>query len=179
MGIDNYKFTEADFDNQGITNLPDRPNEAGFSATQLKARFDNIPKIVMALGKLNGFFDFLKTGQAGADIGVMNGENETKLQDALDSLNQDKITSNPPIVGATKPKITYDSKGLVTSGEDLEKSDLPNDTLYEDSIINAITSSRTDKITSEKAIVDYVTDLGGGDMTKAIYDPTGKKHQRF
>ena len=37
-----------------------------------------------------------------------------------------KITANTAITGATKCKITYDSKGLVTGGADLAASDIPD-----------------------------------------------------
>ena len=37
-----------------------------------------------------------------------------------------KVTANTAITGATKCKITYDAKGLVTEGADLEASDIPN-----------------------------------------------------
>lgn len=40
-----------------------------------------------------------------------------------------KVTGNAAITGATKCKITYDSKGLVTGGADLQASDIPNLTL--------------------------------------------------
>jgi len=43
------------------------------------------------------------------------------LQTALDG----KVDENAPITGATKTKITYDAKGLVTAGADLSASDLP------------------------------------------------------
>ena len=36
-----------------------------------------------------------------------------------------KVTANAAITGATKCKITYDSKGLVTAGADLAESDIP------------------------------------------------------
>lgn len=36
-----------------------------------------------------------------------------------------KVTANASITGATKTKITYDSKGLVTNGEDLAEADIP------------------------------------------------------
>ena len=47
-----------------------------------------------------------------------------------------KVTANAAITGATKCKITYDSKGLVTSGADLQASDIPNLTTTK---INALT----------------------------------------
>ena len=37
-----------------------------------------------------------------------------------------KVNANENIVGNTKPKITYDSKGLVVGGENLVESDIPN-----------------------------------------------------
>ena len=37
-----------------------------------------------------------------------------------------KVTKNSDITGATKCKITYDKKGLVTKGEDLTADDIPN-----------------------------------------------------
>lgn len=37
-----------------------------------------------------------------------------------------KVTANAEITGATKTKITYDSKGLVTAGGDLAASDIPD-----------------------------------------------------
>ena len=45
----------------------------------------------------------------------------TATQAALDT----KVDENAPITGATKTKITYDAKGLVTAGADLSASDMP------------------------------------------------------
>lgn len=45
----------------------------------------------------------------------------TNLQTSLDG----KVAGNAAITGATKTKITYDSKGLVTAGADITASDLP------------------------------------------------------
>jgi hypothetical protein len=46
---------------------------------------------------------------------------QTDLQTALDL----KVDENTAITGATKTKITYDAKGLVTAGADLAAGDLP------------------------------------------------------
>lgn len=43
----------------------------------------------------------------------------------MDNLTS-KVSGNPAITGATKTKITYDSKGLVTAGADLTESDIPS-----------------------------------------------------
>ena len=48
--------------------------------------------------------------------------NQTDLQTALDG----KVDENTAITGATKTKITYDAKGLVTAGADLSAGDMPS-----------------------------------------------------
>ena len=48
--------------------------------------------------------------------------NQTDLQTALDL----KVDENAAITGATKTKITYDAKGLVTAGADLSAGDMPS-----------------------------------------------------
>ena len=46
---------------------------------------------------------------------------------STDKTNWDgKVTANTAITGATKCKITYDAKGLVTAGANLQASDIPN-----------------------------------------------------
>jgi hypothetical protein len=63
-----------------------------------------------------------------ADVGLDNVDNtsdaakpvSTAQQTALDA----KVTANTTIVGATKTKITYDSKGLVTVGADATTADI-------------------------------------------------------
>jgi len=49
---------------------------------------------------------------------------ETELYLVTD--DSDFVEANSPITGATKCKVTYDSKGLITSGTDLSASDIPN-----------------------------------------------------
>jgi hypothetical protein len=50
--------------------------------------------------------------------------NQTDLQTALDG----KVDENSPITGATKTKITYDAKGLVTAGADATTADIADST---------------------------------------------------
>ena len=61
-------------------------------------------------------------GITGVDWGDIQGTlaNQSDLQTALDG----KVDENTAITGATKTKITYDSKGLVTSGADAGISDI-------------------------------------------------------
>lgn len=65
-----------------------------------------------------------------------------------------KVTANAAITGATHTKITYDSKGLVTSGADITLSDVTDvtATAAEVNVLDGITAS-----TAELNILDGVT----------------------
>ena len=62
MGFEQYKYDISDFIGQDISSLSDTPSADGMSAADLKARFDNVPKMMIALGKLNGLIDYLIAG---------------------------------------------------------------------------------------------------------------------
>ena len=104
-----------------------------------------------------------------------------------------KVTANTAITGATHTKITYDAKGLVTSGADLQASDIPSLTLSKISDVTATASELNvlDGITATTAELNYVdgvtsaiqTQLNnkvaanaaitGGTHTKITYDSKG------
>jgi len=52
------------------------------------------------------------------------------IQGAINELFTNKVDKNANITGATKTKVTYDSKGLVTSGTDAALSDLTDDSTH-------------------------------------------------
>lgn len=56
----------------------------------------------------------------GTEIGYVAG-----LRSSAQTQIDTKVTSNTAITGSTKCKITYDSKGLVTTGTDLTLADIP------------------------------------------------------
>lgn len=70
----------------------------------------------------------------------------TATQSALDG----KVDENSAITGATKPKITYDSKGLVTGGEELNATDIPTG-------INALKVGDANVSNTEFGYLDGVT----------------------
>lgn len=78
----------------------------------------------------------------------------TNLQTSLDA----KVDENTAIFGATKTKITFDSKGLVTSGDDLIEADIP--TLSQSKITNLTTDLSAKEILSNKSTS---TSLGTSD----------------
>ena len=65
-----------------------------------------------------------------AQVGLGNCDNTADLDKPISTATQTaldgKVTANAAITGATKTKITYDSKGLVTGGADLADSDIPS-----------------------------------------------------
>lgn len=69
-----------------------------------------------------------------------------------------KVTANNAITGATKTKITYDSKGLVTAGADLAASDIPNLSISKITDVTATAAELNvlDGITATTAELNYV-----------------------
>ena len=67
-------------------------------------------------------------GSGGGTWGSITGilSNQTDLQTALNG----KVDENAAITGATKTKITYDSKGLVTVGSDASLAELTDDVTH-------------------------------------------------
>jgi hypothetical protein len=91
-----------------------------------------------ALNSLTGAVQTFATGTAGTDFAISSAgsthtfnlptasaANRGALSSADWTTFNGKLTGNSAITGATKTKITYDSKGLVTAGADLAASDLP------------------------------------------------------
>jgi trimeric autotransporter adhesin len=79
-------------------------------------------------------------------IGKLNGN------DAL------KVVSNTAILGATFPKITYDSKGLVTGGAALAASDIPN-------IAQSQVTSLTNDLNGKQGTIIFSTNGTSGAAT--------------
>jgi hypothetical protein len=71
----------------------------------------------------NDFTNNDKNKLAGIEAGAeVNPYSKTQLDNMLD----EKVDKNANITAGTHPKITYDEKGLVTGGEALAASDIPN-----------------------------------------------------
>ena len=66
----------------------------------------------------------LKSALALDNVNNTSDANKPVSSAQQDALNA-KVTANAAITGATKPKITFDAKGLVTSGDSLDETDLP------------------------------------------------------
>lgn len=104
-----------------------------------------------------------------ADVATLNGSASTEgsvakqIADAVAGIGTagTYVTSNEAITGATHTKITYDAKGLVTAGDDLAASDIPDLTLSK--ITDAGTAAALNVSTGVGAA--GVTDGGTGLVT--------------
>lgn len=87
MAITDNKIQSADFTNRDIMGLPNKPSEAGVSATELKERFDaGAKKVVMP--KYNALIDFLISTAAASELGVseIEGVSGVSIQGVLQGL---------------------------------------------------------------------------------------------
>lgn len=76
----------------------------------------------------NGTAGWAKVDNTDAVTGVKgNAESTYRIGNVnITAANVGAVAANTAITGATKTKITYDSKGLVTAGADLAVSDIPD-----------------------------------------------------
>lgn len=86
------KFTEAEFTtSKTVSGLPDNPSapNSGITAAALKARFDNIGKVMIALGKHNDLVDALSGVNGASGIGTLDYDGQGNIitvQGSLDTL---------------------------------------------------------------------------------------------
>lgn len=91
-----------------------------------------------------------------------------------------KVNKNADIIGATKCKITYDNKGLVTSGADLNASDIPSlelskisDVTASSTEVNQLSGVSSNVQTQIDNKVTKNTDITGATKCKVTYDNKG------
>lgn len=146
------------------------------SANTTKKVTPNALKTALALDNVNNTSD-------------ANKPVSTAQQDALNA----KVTANAAISPATKPKITFDAKGLVTSGDLLDETDIPTGinankigtgvvSTTEFEYLNGVTSAIQTQIDAKQATlvsgtniktINGATVLGAGDITIAGNPPSG------
>lgn len=117
-------------------------------------------------------FEVPKASTYTAGEGLTLSDNEFSVDTSVIATKasvDNKVDKNLSITGAQKCKITYDSKGLVTAGNDLIESDIP--TLSQSKITNLTTDLEAKEDTSNK-----VTSISSGSdnthypSAKCVYD---------
>jgi hypothetical protein len=126
-----------------------------------------------------------------ADGTVSNTEFQTLngVTSAIQTQLDAKVDENAAITGATKTKITYDAKGLVTAGDDLAATDLPsgidaakiaNGTISntEFQYLNGVTDNIQTQFSGKQAIITgAATTIDTEDLTASralVSDGSGK-----
>lgn len=139
---------------------------------------------------------------------AVQGATSYTVKDAIDnaanaqSTADAAVVANADIVGATKTKITYDAKGLVTAGADLEATDIPaldatkitTGTFADARIASAATwnakqdalqfTGLYDATTNKVVLADYVADAvalaanGGFEVVTILPEPTEANYKK-
>jgi len=122
--IRTLKFSEGEFEGQDISSLSDTPSADGMSAAQLKARFDNIGKAMVALGRFNDLIDALVSGTEGASgagsIGIsLPSGMAGNVQQTIDALRQ--AISEGGYGDMLKADYDTDNNGKVDVADDADK----------------------------------------------------------
>lgn len=157
------KITENSLVNKGVTGLPDVP---GLTTTEMQAKFDELSRDVI-IPKLNEIVDGLNGDEVGLSSKIENPETKEKdvIQNVVNAIYQIVKENSDKRHGhenkETLDKVTselYDSiTALVSMFNGISAID------------KTVTADDT-KIPTSGAIVNYVTELGAGDMQKAVYD---------
>ena len=126
-------------------------------------------------------------GSVAVDATPTSGSNNLVKSGGVYTELDKKVTANTAIAGATKTKITYDAKGLVTAGDNLAVSDIPenlvvaatngNVTVTRDSTANSATLGQYsisvgDATTTAKGVVKVGSNIGVSNGTISVADAT-------
>lgn len=157
------KITDTSLANKGVIGLPDVP---GLTTAEMQAKFDELSRDVI-IPKLNEIVDGLNGDEVGLSSKIENPETKEKdvIQNVVNAIYQIVKENSDKRHGhenkETLDKVTaelYDSiNALVSMFNGISAVD------------KTVTADDT-KIPTSGAIVNYVTELGAGDMQKAIYD---------
>lgn len=157
------KITENSLVNKGVIGLPDVP---GLTTTEMQAKFDELSRDVI-IPKLNEIVDGLNGDEVGLSSQIENPETKEKdvIQNVVNAIYQ----------------VVKENSDKRHDHENKETLDKVTSELYESitelvSMFNGISAvdktvtADDSKIPTSGAIVNYVTELGAGDMQKAVYD---------
>ena len=155
MSLLDFKFKNTDFNNKKIQDLSDNPSSDGLSAAELKAYFDQIPMMMIALGKINDLIDELSGQDGASDIGAtaIQGITGITVQTILES-------------------IAAISSGLVTNIDDLVKSVTYNSTTGNFTITKFNGTTNTIETEIEKIVTNFEYDSDTKELILTYPDGT-------
>ena len=158
------KIENADLIGKMIAELADVPE---LTADELKKRFDAASKDVI-IPKFNKLIDALAALSAASNIGMNPPEGITAEQNiaAVITALAVSVKSNSDSSHSHSNKVVIDA---ITADAKKKYDDLVSLFSAIKTISNVVKDDST-LLPTGKAIVDYVKELGGGDMLKATYD---------
>lgn len=158
------KIENADLSGKMISELSDVPE---LTADELKKRFDAASKDVI-IPKFNKLIDALAALSAASNIGMNPPEGITAEQNiaAVITALAVSVKSNSDLSHSHSNKDVIDA---ITADAKKKYDDLVSLFSAIKTISNVVKDDST-LLPTGKAIVDYVKELGGGDMLKATYD---------
>ena len=158
------KIEQSDLANKGVIGLPDTP---ALSTSDMQKKFEETARDVV-IPHFNKLVDTLESPTGASNIGVptpQGYEANPNVQAVLDAIAK---TSNEN----KADRHSHSNKSVLDTITDLIKKGYDRlVTLFEGikNVSNTVTNS-TEEIPTSKAIVDYVKELGGGDMLRSEYD---------
>lgn len=158
------KIEQSDLVNKGVIGLPDTP---ALSTSDMQKKFEETARDVV-IPHFNKLVDTLESPTGASNIGVSTPqgyEANPNVQAVLDAIAK---TSNEN----KADRHSHSNKSVLDTITDLIKKGYDRlVTLFEGikNVSNTVTNS-TEEIPTSKAIVDYVKELGGGDMLRSEYD---------
>ena len=166
MAITDYKVSEA-YAGRDISSLPDRPNEAGMSASLLKARFDQLGKEVIP--NYNDLIDFINLNLFSGGTQIGHTHNVDILEDGTTNRLYTDVEKTKLGGIAEGAEVNQNAFGNVKVGSTTIPSTTKTDTLElvaglnitmtVDSLTKKISLSATGDLATE-AVQSLIIDLG-------------------
>lgn len=158
------RITDDDTQNRGVIGLPDTPN---YSTAEMQEKLDELALAVI-IPKINNLISELEGMSAALSLGITVPAGltaESNLQSVIDTIYG-------LLAGVGAAEHSHDNKTVLDTITDaLIKGleDIATSLAGITGVTNSVNGSATELVTA-KAVADYVQVLGGGDMTRAIYD---------
>lgn len=158
------KITGDDLQNKGVTGLPDTPN---LSTAEMQQKFDEL-SLEVIIPRLNALINELEDASASGSLGAKAPEGinaENNIQAIINALSVIVRKCNE-VAHKHENKGVLDeiNKGLV------EQINRLIEVFGNISAVSQIVNGQDNQLPSCKAISEYVQEMGGGDMTRTVYD---------
>lgn len=91
MSLQDKKYNSGEVASKKVSGLPNRPNDSGYTAASLKAKFDELTEYI-GTDCVNGIIDALIAASGAAEVGATKDSEDTTVQAFLEFLLSDKLS---------------------------------------------------------------------------------------